>query len=340
MISVKDVARAAIVVAAVCLSLVSVASAAVNIEAVPVANKGNTGEWSGGSYGGDGPDRICGAVDYDYRIGKYEVTAGQYTAFLNAVADTDTYELYNSNMWSQATGCKIQRTGSSGSWQYSVADAAADRPVNYVSWGDAARFANWLHNGQPTEVPQNDASTEEGAYFLNGATSAAALLDVTREAGWRWAIPTEDEWYKAAFYDPGKSGGAGYWDYATRADVQPVAEAPPGGSNSANHNSVLGTTTTVGAYGLSWGPYGTFDQNGNVWEWTEAIVYGSRRGIRGGSFESPSGNPDLEAAGRNGSDTPDFEHFSIGFRVATPEPATLSLLALGGAVLAARRRKV
>ena len=47
-------------------------------------------------------------------------------------------------------GCKIQRSGSSGSYTYSVAADWANRPVNYVSWGDAARFANWLHNGQPT----------------------------------------------------------------------------------------------------------------------------------------------------------------------------------------------
>ena len=132
-----------------------------SLETVPVGNPGNTGEWSGQSYGGDGPDRICGAVDYAYNIGKYEVTAGQYTEFLNAVATTaDTYGLYNTLMWSDTYGCKIQRSGSPGSYSYLV-DANGDgiedadrvnRPVNYVSWGDAARFANWLHNGQPTGV--------------------------------------------------------------------------------------------------------------------------------------------------------------------------------------------
>ncbi|MBN1489479.1 MAG: hypothetical protein JXA69_06125, partial [Phycisphaerae bacterium] len=81
----------------------------VNIETVPVGNPGNAGEWSGQSYGGCGPDRVCGAVDYTYNIGKYEVTAGQYTAFLNKVAATDAYGLYNTNMWSSSYGCKIQR---------------------------------------------------------------------------------------------------------------------------------------------------------------------------------------------------------------------------------------
>ncbi|UCD27341.1 MAG: SUMF1/EgtB/PvdO family nonheme iron enzyme, partial [Planctomycetota bacterium] len=129
-----------------CLS----SSLAVSIETVPVGNPGNTGELSGESIpGGYGPDRICGAVDYEYHIGKYEVTAGQYTAFLNAVADTDTYGLYNSEMWSSDYGCKIRQFGAEGSYTYSVTLDWCNRPVNLVSWGDAARFANWLHNGQP-----------------------------------------------------------------------------------------------------------------------------------------------------------------------------------------------
>jgi len=33
-------------------------------------------------------------VAYNYHIGKYDVTVGQYTAFLNAVAATDKYGLY------------------------------------------------------------------------------------------------------------------------------------------------------------------------------------------------------------------------------------------------------
>jgi len=146
----------AVCAAVVCVSLVSAASA-VNIETVPVGNPGNAGELSGEGAGGSGPDRICGAVAYAYNIGKYEVTAGQYTAFLNAVAATDTYGLYNSSMWSSSDGCKIERTGSSGSYSYSVAGDWANRPVNYVSFWDAARFVNWLHNGQ------GNGDTESGA---------------------------------------------------------------------------------------------------------------------------------------------------------------------------------
>ena len=63
---------------------------AVVIETVPVGNVGNAGELSGAGAGGRGPDRICGAVDYAYNIGKYEVTNAQYAEFLNAAAATDT----------------------------------------------------------------------------------------------------------------------------------------------------------------------------------------------------------------------------------------------------------
>jgi hypothetical protein len=159
----------------------------VSIETVTVGNPGNTGENSGESEpGGGGPDRICGAVDYVYNIGTFEVTAGQYAQFLRAVAGTeDTYGLYNTGMWCYWFGCRIERTGSSPNYSYSVAPDWADRPVNYVSWGDAARFANWLHNGQPTGA-QDLTTTEDGSYYLNGATSNAELLAVVREPDACW----------------------------------------------------------------------------------------------------------------------------------------------------------
>jgi formylglycine-generating enzyme required for sulfatase activity len=174
-------------------------ASAVTIATVPVGDPGNAGELSGSGAGGFGPDRVCGAVAYTYNIGKYEVTAGQYTEFLNAVAKTDTYGLYrNTDMSNTSWGSGITRSGQSSNYTYSVASDFVNRPVNYVSWGDAARFANWMHNGQPTGT-QGLATTEDGAYYLNGATTNAALLAVTRKVNATWAIPSEDEWYKAAY---------------------------------------------------------------------------------------------------------------------------------------------
>ncbi len=160
-----------------------------------------------------------GSVDYVYNIGEHGVTAVQYAEFLNAVAAMDTYGLYNTNMLSSSSRCKIERSGSSPNYTYSVAGDWADRPVNYVSWGDAARFANWLHNDQPTGV-QGLSTTEDGAYFLDGATSNEELLAVTREVDWNWAITSEDEWYMAAYHqNDGVTGN--HFDYPTSSDSVP-----------------------------------------------------------------------------------------------------------------------
>ena len=178
---------------------------------VAVGNAGNDPHYGTG----------YGDVAYVYNIGKFEVTTGQYTEFLNAVASVDTYGLYNANMWSDTYGCKIGRAGPAGSYTYSVAADRANRPVNFVSWGDAARFSNWLHNGQPAGG-QDLATTEDGAYFLNGATSDVELVAVSRKSEARYVIPSENEWYKAAYYDPANYGGVGgYHGYPTGTSTIP-----------------------------------------------------------------------------------------------------------------------
>ncbi|UCG16696.1 MAG: SUMF1/EgtB/PvdO family nonheme iron enzyme [Phycisphaerales bacterium] len=303
------------------------------IDTVPVGNRGNDGELSGAGAGGSGPDRVCGAVDYTYNIGKYQVTAGQYAAFLNAVAATDTYGLYNPDMWSEYHPCKIERSGSSGSYTYSVAADWADRPVAFVSWGDAARFANWLHNGQPTGA-QDLTTTEDGSYYLNGAMSQAELLAITREPDATWVIPSEDEWYKAAYhYNDGVTGN--YYDYPTSSDSVPSNDlVDPDPGNNATWHDAAGYTigspywrTEVGAHEHSDSPYGTFDQGGNVWEWNEAILYGVYRGLRGGGFSS--GDDALYAPCRSGNENPTYEHFTIGFRVSKVPLAVIDTVPVG-----------
>ena len=327
------------------VALLAGTAAAVTIETVPVGNPGNAGQLSGDGAGGYGPDRICGAVDYEYNIGKYEVTAGQYTAFLNAVAKTDPYGLYNTSMWTETEGfgCKIQRTGTSGSYTYSVAADYANRPVNYVSWGDSARFANWLHNGQPTGA-QGAGTTETGAYTLNGAMTREELIAVNRNADWKWAITSEDEWYKAAYHkNDGVTGN--YWLYPTNSDSVPGRDLNDVSGNNANYYSSGNAnpidapyqTTVVGQFHNSASPYGTFDQGGNVWEWNEAVI-GSYRGLRGGSFVASY--PWLRPWSRyTYSPYPTSEQPYIGFRVSeVPEPTSLAILALGGIGVLVRRR--
>ena len=330
--------RARLVISAVALTVLvgtPTTWANIQIDTVTVGNPGNAAD----TYG-DG----CGAVDYTYNIGTYEVTAGQYTVFLNSVAATDTYGLYNPYMWYEPSddyGCKIQRTGSPGSYTYSVGSDWADRPVNYVSWGDAARFSNWLHNGQPTGA-QGLGTTEDGAYFLNGAVTDTELMAVTRGPDATWTIASEDEWYKAAYHQ-NNGPTADYFDYPTSTDSVPSNELliPDPGNNVTY--KVNGYTigdpyyrTEVGARENSDSPYGTFDQGGNVWEWSEGIRHGAEmRGLRGGCFGSDDYN--LHAACRSYY-FPTYEGDSIGFRVSeVPEPGTLALLTLAGLALLRRR---
>jgi formylglycine-generating enzyme required for sulfatase activity len=281
-----------------------------------------------------------GAVTYTYSIGKYEVTAGQYCEFLNQVARSDTFGLYVPNMWSSPYGCGIQQIGSSGSYTYSVAPDYVNRPANYVTWASAARFANWLHNGQPTGA-QDASTTENGSYYLDGATSDEALLAVTRRGGATWAIPTEDEWYKAAYHkNDGMTGS--YWDYPTSSNSVPGRDMNDASGNNANYGMVPFPidspyyTTPVGEFQNSQSPYGTFDQGGNVWEWNEAVRGTSGRNLRGGGFNAPTLALPAEYDGLANKPTILSPH---GFRmVMIPEPTTLAIATFGGIAMLLRRK--
>ena len=195
----------------------------ISVALVTVGDPGNAADSTG-----------FGAVNYAYQIGKYDVTTSQYAAFLNAVAATDPYGLYSPQMASVTlyAPCGIVQNGVSGSFTYSVTPGHENFPVNYVSWGSAARFVNWLQNGQPTGS-EGPGTTETGAYALNGAITQAALGAVTRNSGATWFLPTEDEWYKAAYY---KGGGlsAGYWLYPTQSNSAPSNVLSATGTNNAN----------------------------------------------------------------------------------------------------------
>jgi formylglycine-generating enzyme required for sulfatase activity len=275
----------------------------------------------------------CGTVATPYKIGKYEVTNAQYAEFLNAVADTDTNALYNTSMDSDATFGGITQSGVSGSYTYTVKAGFASKPVTYVSFWDAARFSNWLQNGQLTGL-QTSLTTEDGAYTLTPA--AIAANSVLRNLTASVFLPSENEWYKAAYYDP--IAGL-YYDYPTGTDTVTGCVAPGSDTgNSANCSRAESVLTNVGAYSLSDSPSGTFDQGGNVWEWHEQIKFGSGRGLRGGAWNNHAG--DL-AAGVSFLANSAGRGADIGFRVASiPEPSTalLVLTGLGGLALRHRRR--
>ena len=154
-------------------------------------------------------------------------------------------------------------------------------------------------------------------------------------------MPTEDEWYKAAYY---KGGGtnAGYWDYPTSSDSAPTAEPPPGGRNSANWDNTVGGpeyTSPCGAYSSSQSAYGALDMAGNLTEWTEELYLGTDRLLRGGAFDSDT-ELSLIAGNRGMNLLPTDESLRLGFRIALiPEPTTALLALAGGLVILKRRQR-
>ena len=152
----------------------------------------------------------CGSVDHAYSISKYEVTNAQYAEFLNAVGQNGaiTRALFNASMHNNPNGGIVQ-SGVSGSFTYTAFPGFENKPVNFVSFYDSLRFANWLHNGQ------GDGDTETGAYTLLGGTAIPSNgLTVTRNPGASVFLPSENEWYKAAYYSP----GGVYFDYPAGTD--------------------------------------------------------------------------------------------------------------------------
>jgi sulfatase modifying factor 1 len=325
---------------------------AVTFDWATVGNPGNAD---------DIPDQFddrYGGVDYIYRISKHEVTNAQYAEFLNAVDPTGTNAslggsdgfLYNANMSGDARGGINLNGGAANGSKYEIKLGRDNNPVVFVSFFDAMRFTNWLHNGQ------GSGSTESGVYTIGSGT------DEVRSASAKYWIPSEDEWYKAAYYDP----NGVYYDYPTGTDTVPYSDNPsslntPDDTNVANFfkydstangyddgYAVTGSTgfvgsqnylTDVGAYSLAASPYGTFDQGGNVWEWNEAVISSSFRGLRGGSWNRYDlGDFNLHAGYRIGYGLPSDEVSFIGFRVATvPEPSTVLLGALAAAGVLLRR---
>jgi len=159
-----------------------------------------------------------GSVPYVYKIQTNLVTNSQYTEFLNAVAKTDTYGLYSYTYMSIEGKGGIARGGSNGSYVYAVKTNMGNKPVYYISWFGAARFINWLHNNKPSGL-QNTTTTEDGVYPLNGSSTG---LGFSKNVLAKYWIPTENEWYKAAYYDPSlNTGSGGYWSYATMSDSVP-----------------------------------------------------------------------------------------------------------------------
>jgi formylglycine-generating enzyme len=303
------------------LAFLAASARGVTIATVRVGSPGNAPDPANGGF--------LGAVAYNYEIGTYDVTNAQYAEFLNAKASSaDPYGLWDLDMdYPPLTA--ISRIGS-GPYNYIVNTGFANKPVVGTSWYDAVRFVNWLQNGQ------GNADTESGTYSITGGGNNSGTVltpSATQRAVWaatnsfHWLLPSENEWYKAAYYNP---LGRMYYDYPFQSNLQPAALLPPGNDNSGNFG--VFQTTDVGAYPNSISPFGSFDMGGDVFQWNDTIVGpGPAPGARGGAW-SGSGAFHSAASYRGSGDPTDQENI-LGFRVASvgglPEPASIVLALLG-----------
>jgi hypothetical protein len=288
-----------------------------SMEFVTIGNPGNAADTTGFPNPG-------GSVDYVYSIGKFEVSE-------------DMIDKYNASY------------GSANSLEITKDTRSPNKPATSITWNEAARFVNWLNisiNNHPGYK-----------FTTSGVNDNLALWDVTnnpldydssnpfRSKRAVFALPSYNEWYKAAYYDP---NNVTYYDYPTGSDTPPNSVAS--GLTGAVYNNQLGPADVNQSGGLS--PYGVMGLGGNVFEWEESTFVinqsnpSSTRGIRGGSWNFDASNL-LSTTRYDVAPNDLFYHNRnlLGFRVVmlstggeVPEPSTFvigSLLGLGGL---ARRR--
>jgi formylglycine-generating enzyme required for sulfatase activity len=226
------------------------------------------------------------------------------------------------------------------------------KPATSVSWNAAARFVNWLNTSTGGFAAYN--FTTGGVEDNIVVWTAADTLDYDATNPYRskratYVLPSYNEWYKAAYYNPTNST---YYDYATGSNTAPTIVASGTGAGTAVYSSQFGMPTlnpadVDQAGGLS--PYGVMGLGGNVYEWEESSgdlansSGSSTRGGRGGwhiSFYN-----ELMSSSR-GSLSPDTLFSGQGFRVASlppsapvPEPTSMAIFGLGALAMAYRTRR-
>lgn len=285
------------------LSLSTLASAdqigSLSIDFADIGNAGNANDiGSSGLYSSP-----FGGVDYDYRMSITEISQSMVSA----------------------AGFTI------GSW-------IGDQPAALINWYQAAAFTNWL----------NISTGHQPAYKLNAPLTALTLWssaeawqaggeNLYRHKDSYYFLPTEDEWYKAAFHQ-NNGVTADYWDYATGSNSAPTAMV--GGSGTAIYAYATPSPMSIQISGGA-SDYDTIGQGGNVAEWLESAYDGSNstgtegRVIRGGDWSTSAIN--LRSSSRSNF-SPSYTKNNVGFRVASvPEPSALALLALGMLALVGRR---
>lgn len=263
-----------------------------------IAQPGNISDYKSG----------VGCVPYSFEISRTEITNSEYVKFLNAVARrNDIHHLFLDDMSTGVAG-GILRGMVDGQHTYAVKPGFEDRPASYLSWFTLARYANWMHFDQPDGdqvLGVTEGTPQQGAYDTsqfrsfesNGRSSVVIPQLFTRNPNAKYFLPNNDEWYKAAYYDPERSGIRKYWNYTGRNDLPPSNDVHS--AHAANYQvSTLGEggpfyVSSTGRF-ASKGYYDVIDMGGNLWEWLETWrgLGGEKcwrcdiptKGLRGGSF--------------------------------------------------------
>ena len=283
------------------------------LDFVNIGNAGNAADTR--------PGTGYGEVPYQYRMGTYEITQNAIT---------------------KATASGMANV-TAGAW-------TGDQPAATISWYEAAAFVNWLNTSTGRQAAYN-LTWSGSAWSMtlwdssNAWTAGGSNLYRNKDA--HYFLPSENEWYKAAYYNP---GGSNYFLYPTASDFAPTQVANGTNAYTAVYNTQSSFPATVTyAGGLS--PYGTMGQGGNVWEWSESAFDGTNnlssenRALRGGYWATDASY--LSSSSGRFSYGPSNQANSIGFRVASvdvepiPEPGTWAAMAIfaGGAAYAGWRRR-
>ena len=272
------------------------------IDFVNIGNAGNAADTTG-----------YGAVPYEYRVGTYEITQDAIT---------------------KATASGMSNV-TAGAW-------SGNQPAATISWYEAAAFVNFLNTSSGKTAAYNLTFSGSWSMALWSSEQAwtAGGTNLYRNKDAFYFLPSENEWYKAAYYNP---AGSDYFLYPTASSSVPTAVASGTNAGTAVYNNAASVPAIVeSAGGLS--PYGTMGQGGNVFEWNESAFDGSNssssesRAFRGGRWSSSGVN--LRSSVRLDG-VPAGELDSVGFRVASvPEPSTYVLVLMGaGALYLWKRRK-
>jgi formylglycine-generating enzyme required for sulfatase activity len=325
------------IVAAACGALIAAGSQALaqmppsyGLDFVPVGAAGNRptnpGDvpWQ--------PELRIGSVPYEFRITRTEVTVGEWYEFVMAYLPFYSGPNFNSRF----TGSRIIWDGER--YVRGTPNFPTDPAFHYI-----ARYVNWLHNGK---VNQRWAF-EDGVYDTSTFTTnpnGTRNDQIGRRPGARFWIPSEDEWTKAAYFDPNKNGPGqeGYWLYPNRSDERAIPGLP-GTGGTTNAGLPPPYIMPVGSYPNAVSPWGLLDTSGSMDEVLETVQDTIRRErlTRATRWGGDRAFLFMDRIDYSGFSTAIPEASNIGFRIVSvvPSPGGVMLVGMVGiGALCIRRR--